>query len=76
MIDIPIIGDKVEFIDKRYKGLQMIVSAVKCKRVAVQRKDSSNRIWTVYADISEIRRLKNDAKDENNDLRRISKLRK
>jgi len=50
------IGDKVVFVDKRYKDVALVVSATQGERIAVQRKDAHGRTWTAYAHNSELKK--------------------
>jgi len=49
------IGDNVNFVDKRYEGVALVVSATQGERIAVQRKDAQGRTWTAYAHNSELK---------------------
>ena len=52
------IGDKVVFVDKRYKDVALVVSATQGERIAVQRKDAHGRTWTAYAHNSELKEVR------------------
>jgi len=49
------IGDNVVFVDKRYEGVALVVSAVQGERIAVQRKDAHGKVWMAYVHDSELK---------------------